>query len=570
MLGIIGILSPKNSSSPQKPSVIVFITFCISLLTLSPAYPSPQTVTPGILWYDTDANIISAHGGGIIKVADTYYFFGEYKDSDPNNVINAGMGHVTHQFVANTCYSSTDFVNWTFENYVLTQQESGDLGPGRVVERPKVIYNDSTSQYVMYMHIDNATYGEAKFGVATCSTVDGDYTYLGSSQPFGQDSRDMTLFKDTDANAYLITRDNLTIYRLTSDYLSIDAAVVQAGTGSHEAPAMFKIAGTYYLLASQKSWWQSNDNHYWTAPDINGPWTYHGDFTPNSKNTWNSQTTFVQPIQGTNITTYVFMADRWCEGCFGDSVYIWLPLKINGTTVTLDWYDSWTLDAETGQWAPVTPPGTVLLYDGFEAAVWDANFNDISHNWLKDTSYYWRDSASAHADKDNNGSFTSDALDTGDASAIHIDFWFRKDDTDANGQSGGPDFLLYYYNGTNYHFIADLDTLGDDDKWLNFTDTITDSNFFVPDFKIRFNAALERSENVWLDEVAVTKQIATSCDAANLDGTGLVNFDDFTIFAEDWQLTGPGLPGDITENNVVNFDDLAKIAQYWLDDCNQP
>jgi len=545
------------------------ILICLLALS-STAYSSPQTITPGVLWYDADANVISAHGGGIIKVGDTYYWFGEYTDSDPNNLMNAGMGHVTHQFIAVTCYRSTDFVNWTFENNVLTQQVSGDLGPGRVVERPKVIYNTSTNTYVMYMHIDNATYNQAKYGVAICSTVDGDYTYLGSYQPSGGDSRDMTLFKDDDGKAYLITHDGLTIYRLTSDYLSIDAAVVQAGTSSHEAPAMFKIGSTYYLLASQKSWWQSNDNHFWTAPAINGPWTYHGDFTPNSANTWNSQTTFVQAIQGTNATTYVFMGDRWCEGCFGDSTYIWLPLKINAATVTLDRYDSWTLDAETGTWTPVYPPGTVLLYDGFEAAAWDANFNDIPHNWFKDTGEFWRDSASSCAKQGNDGDFICDALDTSDANVIYVDFWFMKDDTDANGQSGGPDFLLYYYNGINYTFVQDLDTFGQDDKWLHYTDTITDSNFFVSDFRIRFNAILEQNENVWIDEVAITKQTTLSCSVANLDGLGPVDFRDFAILANDWLFTGPGLVGDITRDNSVDFEDLAEIVAYWLNNCSQP
>ena len=49
--------------------------------------------------------------------------------------------------------------------------ESGDLGPGRIVERPKIIYNARTKTYVMYMHVDDPKYQEAKVGVATSSTV---------------------------------------------------------------------------------------------------------------------------------------------------------------------------------------------------------------------------------------------------------------------------------------------------------------------------------------------------------------------------------------------------------------
>jgi hypothetical protein len=73
---------------------------------------------------------------------------------------------------------SQDLVQWTFVNELLTLQSSGDLGPNRVVERPHVLYNDATSKYVMWMHIDDSSYAEARAGVATSSSICGDYTYL--------------------------------------------------------------------------------------------------------------------------------------------------------------------------------------------------------------------------------------------------------------------------------------------------------------------------------------------------------------------------------------------------------
>ena len=87
------------------------------------------------------------------------------------------------------------------------------------------------------------------------------------------------------------------------------------------------------------------------------------------------------------------------------------------------------------------PPGIILLDDGFEAGVWDANWNDISHNWLKDTGTTHSGSASAWADDYNNGDFTCDALDTSDANAIYINFWIMKDDTETV-----EDIILSYYN----------------------------------------------------------------------------------------------------------------------------
>jgi len=51
---------------------------------------------------------------------------------------------------------------WKFERDVLTRQASGELGLNRIIERPKVIFNRSTNQYVMYTHVDTAT-GRAAF-----------------------------------------------------------------------------------------------------------------------------------------------------------------------------------------------------------------------------------------------------------------------------------------------------------------------------------------------------------------------------------------------------------------------
>ena len=89
----------------------------------------------------------------------------------------------------------------------MSQTSSGDLGPNRVVERPKVIYNKSTKKYVLWMHIDSSSYGEAKAGVATSDSVCGKYTYIGASKPLGFQSRDMGLFVDDDEKAYLLTED---------------------------------------------------------------------------------------------------------------------------------------------------------------------------------------------------------------------------------------------------------------------------------------------------------------------------------------------------------------------------
>jgi hypothetical protein len=276
-------------------------------------------------------------------VGSTYYWFGEDKTGEAS-----GDTHFQHI----PCYSSTDLAHWTFVSYALTEQSSGDLGPNRIVERPKVIYNSTTSQYVMYMHIDNISYSEAKVGVATSSSICGSYTYQRSFQPLGFQSRDMNLFKDDDGTAYLLSEDRangLRIDRLSADYLSVASAVTVL-TPNHEAPAMSKANGRYYLFGSFLTGWNTNDNQYITATSLSGPWSAWSDFAVPGSNTFNSQTTFILPIAGSSGTAFMYMGDRWTTSSLGTSPYIWLPLQVNGANVTMSWHTTWSIDSATGLW----------------------------------------------------------------------------------------------------------------------------------------------------------------------------------------------------------------------------
>ena len=47
------------------------------------AFAQKQTVIhPGDVWPDEDGNHIQAHGGGIIKLDKTYYWYGEERRKD--------------------------------------------------------------------------------------------------------------------------------------------------------------------------------------------------------------------------------------------------------------------------------------------------------------------------------------------------------------------------------------------------------------------------------------------------------------------------------------------------------
>ncbi|MEV6008859.1 family 43 glycosylhydrolase [Streptomyces sp. NPDC051976] len=299
-----------------------------------------MNLVPGAAWSDQNGALAQLHGVGILKDGSTYYAYGEDKSAGGT-------------YTAVACYSSSDLASWTRHSDSLSRQDSGDLGPNRVIERPKVIRNPRSGQYVMYMHVDSSDYGDARVGVATSSTPCGPYTYRGSVRPLGQQSRDIGLFQDTDGAGYLLTEDRangLRIDRLSDDYLTVASSV--AVLADLEAPAMVKVHGTYYLFASHLTGWGTNDNVYATASSPSGPWSAWKPFAPTGSQTFNSQTSFVLPVTGRHGTSYVFIGDRWYSSHLYDSAPIWLPMTIGGGAASLSWQRAWSIDVNAGTWSP--------------------------------------------------------------------------------------------------------------------------------------------------------------------------------------------------------------------------
>lgn len=303
-----------------------------------------STFAPGAAWNDQNGNQLQMHGLGIVKSGGTWYGFGEDK--------NGGESAGDAPFRSIPCFSSTDLRNWTFRSSALPRQAGGDLGPDRVVERPKVVYNASTSTYVMYLHIDDPTYAEAKVGVATSATPCGPYTYRGSFRPLGFESRDESLFQDTDGSAYLLTEDRahgLRVERLSSDYLSVASGV--ALLPGYESPAMMKSGGRYFILGSHLTGWNTNDNVYASATSLGGPWTPFTNFAPAGTATYNTQTANIIQVSGSAGTTYVYAGDRWNPADLGSSRMVWLPITVSGPTLNVGWFGSWSLDVSAGTWS---------------------------------------------------------------------------------------------------------------------------------------------------------------------------------------------------------------------------
>ncbi|MGY5356156.1 family 43 glycosylhydrolase [Wenyingzhuangia sp. IMCC45467] len=330
---------------------IIISLMMTSIISFAQNTKPVNAIYSGIPWYDNHGNTVSAHGAGIIKENDVYYLFGEFKSDDDI------------QFNGVSCYASKDLYNWTFENIVLPVQDSGRLGPHRIGERPKVLKCPKTGEYVMFLHTDNLKYNDQCVGYATSKTINGTYTFQGPILFNGEPIKkwDMGVFKDTDGSGYIVTHSG-NLYKLADDYKSVTEQVVKNMTGQCESPIIFKKEGVYFWLGSSLTSWERNDNYYFTATSLKGPWKSHGHFAPKGSLTWNSQCTFVLPVQGSKDTTFVYMGDRWSFPRQNSAAtYVWQPLSVVKDSIYLpDFKQSWQINTETGEWSTKKLKGKIV------------------------------------------------------------------------------------------------------------------------------------------------------------------------------------------------------------------
>jgi hypothetical protein len=201
------------------------------------------------------------------------------------------------------------------------------------------------------MHADTLGYTNQFIGYATSKTITGPYTFKGALLYNGKPIRkwDMGSFKDKDGSGYILIHGG-EIYKLSEDYKSVSEQVNKNFTSGFESPALFRKDSIYYFLGSHLTSWERNDNDYYTSTSLRGPWTYHGIFAPVNTLTWNSQTSFVLPIEGSKDTTFLFMGDRWSfPKQASAATYVWQPLVVSGFSVSIpDYREAWQINTSTG------------------------------------------------------------------------------------------------------------------------------------------------------------------------------------------------------------------------------
>lgn len=369
----------------MKLKFSIIISFICSLI-----FGQNNSFGPGKFWKDTEGVHINAHGGGVIFVNETYYWYGEFKSEGKEG--NTALKGVS-------CYSSKDLYNWHNEGIVLKVEEdsNSEITKGCIMERPKVVFNKKTGKYVMWFHLElkGEGYEAARAAVAISDSPKGPFKYKKSYRPNkgvwpinfkdefkspstdernlkswspewisaiengmlvrrdfkkGQMARDMTVYVDDNDKGYLIhsSEENLTLHisELTDDYLNFTKKWSRmAPAGHNEAPAIFKKDGIYYMITSGCTGWDPNEARSFKSKSIWGPWETLGNpcVGKDAELTFYSQSTYIFPVQCKN-DQFIFMADRWKPDNPIDGTYIWLPIIIKNEKPILKWSDKWTLE----------------------------------------------------------------------------------------------------------------------------------------------------------------------------------------------------------------------------------
>lgn len=242
-----------------------------------------------------------------------------------------------------------------------------------IAERPKMLYNEGTGQYVVVYHQDapagsaiktyveeilangssdntGSRYSRASMGFAVSDSPFGPFKLVNVQRMNGYESeynpaklgmaRDMNVFLDDtdidqngipDAYAIYSSEENAKLYisLLNEEYTgpategSDDTMELPDGStiktfatrvlpdNSREAPAVFKHDGWYYMITSGTSGWDPNKATYYRAQHIFGPWEAMGDpCEGGSGTTFRSQSTSVIPVDAES-GQFIYMGDRW-------------------------------------------------------------------------------------------------------------------------------------------------------------------------------------------------------------------------------------------------------------------
>lgn len=343
---------------------------------------------PGRVWLDTDGKRIQAHGGSVLYIDGTYYWYGENKEKT-----TGGRDRIWHWGVR--CYASRDLYNWEDKGLIIPPEPDdpdSPLNPTAMLDRPHILFNRRTGKYVCWLKIMHKD-GTQSETVLTADSILGPYTKVRVGlRPLGMNAGDFDLAAAPDGKGYYYferVHSELICADLTEDYTDVTGYYSTHFPRPYppyvrEAPAHFVRGGHHYLITSGTTGYLPNPSEAAVAPSWHGPFTVLGNPHPDdeSHTSYHTQISSVLRVEGKK-DLYIALGDRWLparmnvayEGyrdlfavMFGPEAgrkklsatpeqqaalddintsvadYVWLPLRFEGEKPIVDWKDEWSLD----------------------------------------------------------------------------------------------------------------------------------------------------------------------------------------------------------------------------------
>ncbi len=345
---------------------------------------------PGKVWLDTDGKRIQAHGGGILYIDNTFYWYGENKEKSISEF------EIWHWGVK--LYSSKDLYNWKDEGLILPPEpdcSASPMHPLSKMDRPHIIYNESTGKYVMWIKVMGNVGRDQYMVTAQADTIFGPFELVNRVlHPGGMNSGDFDLVKFDDGRAAIVferVHSDMIVLELTNDYLDTTLKFSEHYKRKcppyvREAPCFFSRGGRNYVITSGTTGKFPNPSEVAEYDDIHGKWkvlgeTHIGDV---KKTSFDSQVScvFKHPRKK---DLYIAAADRWltdlddsspngveyfaamfdpdCEmdeekreklkntklsditkKNTANADYVWLPIKFENDIPHIYWKDEWRIE----------------------------------------------------------------------------------------------------------------------------------------------------------------------------------------------------------------------------------
>jgi hypothetical protein len=296
---------------------------------------------------DTEGRIVDAHDGSLEYFQGRYYLYGTHYGK------TNGLGK-TNYYV---CYSSPDLIRWKYEGRLLSDREP------RTYYRPYVKFNRLTGKYVLWYNADN------EYGVAISDWPGGPFRIVNPNVPLKYSTGgvgDFGFFVDTDGSGYIVyvahvtakmetaavaapQHHQISVEKLTPNFLSSTFQNSGFIAGNVEAPALFRRDGLYYLLFDNTCAFCAIGSgvRTYTSSTVMGPYTYQGNInilpsdaalgqswtvpgTGRADTILHAQQTDVAGLPSATGPVYLWVGDRWGstpDGIKGHDFQVWVPLQ---------------------------------------------------------------------------------------------------------------------------------------------------------------------------------------------------------------------------------------------------